>query len=91
MIDKVEWERAEIKRSAFEATHTPDAALKADPSSWRAISLRRRRRCIRSSMRIHCSATSPASASSISDAGAENCLVWRAGERASSVSIFRSR
>jgi SAM-dependent methyltransferase len=32
MIDKVEWERAEIERSAFEATHTPDAALKADPS-----------------------------------------------------------
>lgn len=30
MIDKVEWERAEIERSAFEASHTPDAALKAD-------------------------------------------------------------
>jgi ubiquinone/menaquinone biosynthesis C-methylase UbiE len=30
MIDKTVWERAEIERSAFEATHTPDAHLKAD-------------------------------------------------------------
>src|SRR6476646_2344591 len=31
MTDKLTWERAEIKRSAFEATHTPEAHLKADP------------------------------------------------------------
>src|ERR1700682_298790 len=28
-VEKVAWERAEIERSAFEATHTPDASLVA--------------------------------------------------------------
>jgi ubiquinone/menaquinone biosynthesis C-methylase UbiE len=29
--DKAAWERAEIERSAFEASHTPDEQLRADP------------------------------------------------------------